>query len=59
MKLSPVVEQHSYPGMVHDLNNPEPNPRRSILGYPVVDDWEASNDSFIRVDRFRQFYDRI
>jgi dienelactone hydrolase len=57
-KLQPnqVFEVHTYPGAVHDFDNPQMPFRGSNQGHPTGYDHDAAEDSFVRVKTFLDRY---
>ena len=49
-------EIHTYPGVVHDFDNPRVMPRRMLEGHPAQYDHDAAEDSYQRVRTFLARY---
>jgi len=55
LKSGQVFELHTYPGAVHDFDNPASS-RSSQLGHPRGYDQAAADDSYVRVKAFLDRY---
>ncbi len=56
MRPDQIAQLHTYQGVVHNFDNPDVTPRRTVLGHPAQFDWTAAHDSYERTRAFLNKY---